>query len=64
MALNCSQSDRQNRKPKLCVVSSKFDSDQLHELDLIANQNGISRSACIRLLVFNSLPKQNSQDAA
>jgi hypothetical protein len=65
MKLICSQGDRrkrENAKPK--VVSSKLTEEELQDLDLIAHQNGVSRSHWIRLLIVNSLPKQNSQVAA
>ena len=62
MKLICSQGDRQ--QPKLKVVSSKLTTDELKNLDLIASQQKLTRSAYIRSLIFDSLPKQNSQEAA
>ena len=65
MKLICSQGDlRKRENPKLKVVSSKLTEDELHEIDLIANKKGISRSHWIRLLIVNSIEKQNSQEAA
>jgi DNA polymerase III sliding clamp (beta) subunit (PCNA family) len=64
MKLICSQGDlRKRENPKVKVVSSKLTEEELHNLDLTANQNGISRSHWIRLLIVNSI-KQNSQAAA
>lgn len=65
MKLICSHGDRRKREnPKPKVVSSKLSEEELHNLDLIAHQNGVSRSHWIRLLIINSIPKQNSQAAA
>ena len=65
MKLICSQGDRRKTEnPNLKVVSSKLTEDELHEIDLIANKKGISRSHWIRSLIVNSIEKQNSQEAA
>jgi hypothetical protein len=64
MKLICSQGDQGDRQqPKLKVVSSKLTTEELNKLDLIASQKGLTRSSYIRSLIFNSLPKQNSQAA-
>ncbi|MFM6497021.1 MAG: ribbon-helix-helix protein, CopG family [Dolichospermum sp.] len=52
-----------SESPKSKVVSSKLTEEQLHDLDLIATRNGVSRAHLIRVAIINSI-KQNSQAAA
>ncbi|MFM6224467.1 MAG: hypothetical protein ACKPDM_29605 [Dolichospermum sp.] len=64
MKLIASKGDhRKSESPKSKVVSSKLTEEQLHDLDLIATRNGVSRAHWIRLAIINSI-KQNSQAAA
>ncbi|MFM6672992.1 MAG: ribbon-helix-helix protein, CopG family [Dolichospermum sp.] len=64
MKLIASKGDhRKSESPKSKVVSSKLTEEQLHDLDLIATRNGVSRAHLIRVAIINSI-KQNSQAAA